>query len=504
MQNSVLTAILVILFSIKKFMKKQHLILALLIHIIAAWFSVGRFHPDEQFQIIEFLGYKTGVNSAKELPWEFQSEMRGTTQVAFAYSVTQLFSFISNPFNLVFLFRLISSLFALYVLHRLIKYFRRELSERNQHLLSLLGAIYCFIPFFHARFSSENLSISLLSLGLVLYLEKKNIRNYIFIGLLLGLAYTVRMQSLFILFGFGLWVIFIKKENLKGILLLLTGFSISVFIGLLSDRWFYGHWVNTTWNYVYENIVLHRSEEFGTQSVWYYFEKTFLDAIPPMSIVIILSFLFFFVFKAKHVLTWMFIPFILIHFFTAHKELRFLFPLINFIPIIVLLTWQEIEINKRFEKLKIHLIHFRFYLIKPFFWIGNTALLIVLCFKPADNYTPTVSFVYNNYSSYKTQVLFTNNNPYNNDNCLNFYRPKDLSVQQISIDTLKNIDLSKHSNTLIISTKEEIHRLKKRGFKVKKVYSTIPEFIHSFNFNNWINRAANTEIYELSTKREIR
>ncbi|MFN5982710.1 MAG: hypothetical protein ACK476_17570 [Fluviicola sp.] len=485
-------------------MKKQHLILALLIHIIAAWFSVGRFHPDEQFQIIEFLGYKTGVNSAQDLPWEFHSEMRSTTQVAFAYGITELFSFITNPFTQVFLLRLISSLLALYALHRLIKYFKNELSERNYTLLSLLGAIYCFIPYFHARFSSENLSISLLILGLVLYLESKKIRNYILVGVLLGLAYTVRMQSLFILFGFGLWVLFVKKEQLKGILLLLSGFSLSVLIGLLSDRWFYGHWVNTTWNYVYENIILHKSESFGTQPFWYYFEKTFLDAIPPMSIVIIVSILFFFLFKVKHILTWMFIPFLLVHFFTAHKELRFLFPLINFIPLFVVLSWQEIENNSRFEKLKNHLIRFKFYLIKPFFWIGNSILLIVLCFKPADNYTPTISFIHNNYTSYKTQVFYTDNNPYDKNNCLNFFKPRDLSVQQISIDTLTYIDLNKYSHSLVVASKDEIRKIKMRGFEVKKVYSTIPDFLYSINFNDWISRTTKTEIYELSINPYIR
>ncbi len=480
-------------------MKKQHLILALLIHIIAAWFSVGRFHPDEQFQIIEFLGYKTGVNSAQDLPWEFHSEMRSTTQVAFAYGITELFSFITNPFTQVFLLRLISSLLALYALHRLIKYFKNELSERNYTLLSLLGAIYCFIPYFHARFSSENLSISLLILGLVLYLESKKIRNYILVGVLLGLAYTVRMQSLFILFGFGLCVLFVKKEQLKGILLLLSGFSLSVLIGLLSDRWFYGHW-----NYVYENIILHKSESFGTQPFWYYFEKTFLDAIPPMSIVIIVSILFFFLFKVKHILTWMFIPFLLVHFFTAHKELRFLFPLINFIPLFVVLSWQEIENNSRFEKLKNHLIRFKFYLIKPLFWIGNSILLIVLCFKPADNYTPTISFIYNNYTSYKTQVFYTDNNPYDKNNCLNFFKPRDLSVHQISIDTLTHIDLNKYSHSLVVASKDEIRKIKMRGFEVKKVYSTIPDFLYSVNFNDWISRTTKTEIYELSINPYIR
>jgi phosphatidylinositol glycan class B len=200
----------------------------------------------------------------------------------------------------------------------------------------------------------------------------------------------------------------------------------------------------------------------------------------------------------------MFIPFLLVHFFTAHKELRFLFPLINFIPLFVVLSWQEIEHSNRFEKLKTHLIRLRFYLIKPFFWIGNSILLIVLCFKPADNYTPTISFIYYNYSSNKTQVLFTDNNPYDKNNCLNFYKSSDLSVQQISIDTLTYTDLDKYSHSLVVASKDEISKIKMRGFEVKKVYSTIPDFMYTFNFNNWINRTAKTEIYELTINPYIR
>ena len=136
--------------------------------------------------------------------------------------------------------------------------------------------------------------------------------------------------------------------------------------------------------------------------------------------------------------------------------------------------------------------------------MGSSILLIVLCFKPADNYTPTISFIHNNYTSYKTQVFYTDNNPYDKNNCLNFFKPRDLSVHQISIDTLTYIDLNKYSHSLVVASKDEIRKIKMRGFEVKKVYSTIPDFLYSINFNDWISRTTKTEIYELSINPYIR
>lgn len=47
---------------------------------ITALFSVGAYHADEHYQILEFAGLKLGLTSAENLPWEFHYQMRQTLQ----------------------------------------------------------------------------------------------------------------------------------------------------------------------------------------------------------------------------------------------------------------------------------------------------------------------------------------------------------------------------------------------------------------------------------------
>jgi phosphatidylinositol glycan class B len=48
---------------------------AFILHLLAAIFSVGFYHTDEHFQILEFLNYKLGRSTGAELAVEFGQRM---------------------------------------------------------------------------------------------------------------------------------------------------------------------------------------------------------------------------------------------------------------------------------------------------------------------------------------------------------------------------------------------------------------------------------------------
>ena len=49
---------------------------ALVVYIVAAWFSTGFYHGDEHYQLIEFAAYKMGTVSPEGLAWEFTARVR--------------------------------------------------------------------------------------------------------------------------------------------------------------------------------------------------------------------------------------------------------------------------------------------------------------------------------------------------------------------------------------------------------------------------------------------
>lgn len=477
-------------------MKTKFVLIAVLFHLLAAWFSTGRYHADEQFQVIEFIGYKTGVNTASEMPWEFHEQMRPATQVWFGYVFLKIIPFVSSPFIQVFFLRLFSSLLGLFALYKLLTAFKFQLSEKQFQLLVALSSLYCFIPYFHARFSSENISSSLFILGLAAVFSPRKRFSFFLAGIFFGLAYAVRLQSLFLLAGLGLWLLFIYKSTIKDLFLLVAGCCISFVFGLLCDRWFYGEWVNTSWNYIYQNIVLHRSAEYGTDPWWFYFEHVFFDLIPPFSIIIVFSFFILFVYLPRHVLSWMFIPFLLIHFITPHKELRFFFPLINFIPLVVVLAFKEMEENSRLEWLRKFLHQVKGFFIRPLFLVVNTLLLLYLCCKPADENIPVLKFLYDNYGGQETGMYYASYNPYNELISLNFYKSK--TIMRVETD-FKSVSFGNNKKKTLVVTEGFSQQavLLSRGYRLKTVYSSVPDLLFYFNVNNWIGRVGVIRIHEV-------
>src|SRR5205814_863893 len=79
---------------------------------------------------------------------------------------------------------------------------------------------------------------------------------------------------------------------------------------------------------------------------YFYLTESILQLIPPFSLVIVCVLVLYWIKFRKHVVTWITFPFVALHFFIAHKELRFLFPVLNFVPFIVLYFFQSFEEKK--------------------------------------------------------------------------------------------------------------------------------------------------------------
>jgi GPI mannosyltransferase 3 len=487
---------------------KKTLLAAFILHVFAAWFSIGRFHADEQYQILEFAAYKTGKNPAEVLPWEFHDKIRPAIQVGFTtiimYSCTAIG--VTNPFTQVFFLRLLASLFALYSIYVLLRHFDK-LDKKLYNLLLFLSLFWCFIPWFHARFSSENICASLFVIGLFLFiprysisktetLNQKMLQQFV-AALLMGLAGVVRFQANFFIVGLFIWLLLFQRAHIKTLLVFCLGVLIANGIGLLADKWFYGTWEITGWNYFYQNIVLHKAENFGREPIWYFFEHTITDAMPPFSILIIASFLFLYYKMPKSYLTWATGVFFIAHLASPHKEERFLFPLIPFIPIFMVLAYKHILESKSHVRLQ-HFFASKFSrIMKTVFICVNFILLAYFTFKPADEYTSTLKYLYHRHNGSPTVMICDNHgiNPYTNEVSLNLYRSSSIVVSEdpTKLDSLKSIYPS--SAFIYVSENRKLTHLQNKP--LQREYSSLPDWILSFNFNNWVDRVNMVNIYTI-------
>jgi phosphatidylinositol glycan class B len=318
--------------------------LAALLHIVAAWFNVGNFHPDGHFQILEFANYKLGNIESAVLPWEFHWKIRPAIQPAIAFTVHKLvqFSGIGDQFTVTFILRLMSAGLGLSAALLLGFYALRWTgSPTLRAWLIPACCLFWVLPFLHSSFTSENWSGSLLCLGTVLLLSSCNDDDgrstwQAFLGgLLLGFSIYFRFPAALALAGLGLWAVFVGCPPKRYVIALSAGFMFAVLINLCLDFWLYGEWVLTPLRYFDSNIIQGRAAEFGVDPWWYYLPKLFAVLVPPWSLVFVPAIVLAMVRHPRNPLVWMFIGFFFFHSVIGHKETRFLIPIINFLPVLV-------------------------------------------------------------------------------------------------------------------------------------------------------------------------
>ena len=163
------------------------------------------------------------------------------------------------------------------------------------------------------------------------------------------------------------------------IIAVFCGFILS-FIGcLFIDKWFYGNWVLAAYNYFHQNLVEGKASGFGTDPWYQYAKKLLWGQLLLLGPASLLGYLLFIIRYPKHPLVWVSFPFLLVHSLVAHKEFRFLLPLIFIMPICVYSSMDFLSESKTLIKigkvLKVPLLILNFLLMQ-----------IAIFLPPSDNF----------------------------------------------------------------------------------------------------------------------
>jgi phosphatidylinositol glycan class B len=459
---------------------------------LAAFFSKGYHHFDEHFQIIEMANYKLGKVPFDEMPWELGHKMRPALQPMLAYYSIKAFNSLGlqSPFAIATFLRLLSAAFAVFVYFLFYRHFKKEFKE--DRFLSkgflILSFLLWYLIYNGVRFSSENWSALFFALAYYLYFKAnfKKWGRFLLIGLCFGLAFSIRYQTAIMTMGFMAWMLLLNKERISALFTQLLGVIAGIAIGILADTWFYEEWTFSSWNYLDQNILQNKVNNFVIRSWTFYFSRFFSQGIPPVSIISMLSVLAFFFFKPRHAVTWIFIPFLLVHFVIGHKELRFLFSLLPFLPYLII---KVLAIAK--EKWS--------FMEKPWmkvflkFSLGvNLLFVLVACFRPADPYMSFYEFAYKEMEGKPSALYYIKNNPYHRITSLYFYRPENLEIQEWSPSLLERH--SDRERYLVLRGKAT---LPEELASLKPIYSTFPSWMQRFNFNKWQEKSGSIKLYHL-------
>jgi phosphatidylinositol glycan class B len=315
---------------------------SLIVQVIICLTAVGVYHPDQYFQIIEFSSYQLHRPSAAGHVWEFTAHLRPTMQVylfSAYYSVCTTLG-IRDPYLQLTVLRVVFGL-ALFVLYNgiCLYYFRHE--RRVLYCVLLILNFSWILPYTRTLYSSEMLSSFLFFGALFLYevTDRSGGRGRwiaLLTGFVFSLAFYARFQTGFAMAGFLLWMLLSRGER-RLCWPLALGFVAGVGLNTILDAGFYHQMVFTPYLYFKVNIIEGKAASMGTASFLLYVGVlAALVFAPPLSLVLLYTgFRTALLKKMGQPLVLSIVFFILGHCFIAHKEERFLFPVLNVLPVVV-------------------------------------------------------------------------------------------------------------------------------------------------------------------------
>ena len=410
------------------------------IYILSVIYSEGFGFDDEHYQILEFAKYKLGEQEASKLAWEFPAKMRPAIQPFIAYGVIKFarFCLLSDETAILFL-RLLSGILGLFCYLLLLNQNFPKIKNKRFAYLSLIFCLTIwFLPYCQVRFSSENWSGIFFWLAFYLFFQDKQPSfKLIIAGIFLGLSFQFRYQMGFCIIGLFLWLWIVHDRFKITKLIILPFLSMSMIIVLITyyiDSWLYGEFIIPAYNYFYQNLILGASAKLtnSNNDTWvFYFLKGAESFILPFGIVFLVAIVSFFYLKPKHPFTWVILPFCIVHLIVSNKQLRFMYPLIYVLPVMIIFTFQILS-EDHTNKFK-RIVHHKWLRVSlTIYFVINTIIMFNRAIYPAMPDVINMNFLNNDLKQrFKNQtahlISVYPNGLYRDKNLFkNIYKPKNL------------------------------------------------------------------------------
>jgi phosphatidylinositol glycan class B len=334
----------------------------LVLYLLAAWRSKGIWQFDEYFQLLEPMSYRLGRIDHTELPWEFQSRIRPWLQPLLYWCVVAPARALgaTKPATWWAICRWVSALFGWVSVVTWARSYASWFPSRASYRMALACLVLCFfMPMLHARTSSENLSgaTMMLALGLLVgstslsptgtptsrRTEVPSVLRCMGVGVLLGCAFEFRYQVGIMVAGALLWCLWYRRIPIRQLALVVAALLACIAACWGLDAWGYHNWrVFPAVGYVRFNLVQDGAASFGTSPWFAYFEMVVEFATPPIGVFLLVCFGILWVTQPSNLLTWVTLPFFIVHCAIGHKEVRFLFPALYFAPTVAALSVRSI------------------------------------------------------------------------------------------------------------------------------------------------------------------
>lgn len=471
---------------------------ALLFHFIAAIFSIGYYYADEQYQVIEFAGYKMGTHQANELAWEFKYQLRSGFLPLVCYFFLSVFKLlgITNPFYEAIALRLFSAVLSLTAMVFLVNTFTQSFKNiHGQKTFIFSTFLLWFLPFLDVRFASETFAAALFIISFcMLHQSQFTTKKKLLIVVLIAAIILIRYQMLLPFLITALWYLIYNKDR-KILMLILSGIVLSFLAGLFIDFYFYETWTLPLYNYA-SMVLTGSGPDFGSEPWYFYFKVLGIKTFLPIGLILIISFIYYWIKNPKSLIAWLTLSYFLVHCFMPHKELRFLFPMQFFCPVVIgfLVEHRELAWKQKWAFQTFRTVLVLLALI-------NLAMALVVVFLPASPGIAITNYLNKTIHNKSLLIHTPYSNPYSPFESIPIKFYGNEYIAQVKIDNAALL----HDSVLSIKSKQflcirnteyELNKvyLNQKGFSM--IYYAIHPKLIKWNAEIWFNNNDNFVLLE--------
>jgi len=374
---------------------QQLLIVGALARLFSVFFSKGFGWHDDHFLIIESSqSWVDGFDYNNWLPSENDPSRvpqgHSLFYIGIHYYIFKFFKLIGiyDPQLKMYFIRLLHALWSLLVIKYSYKIAEQYSSKKVAWYVGLFTALYWFMPFMSVRNLVEFVCVPPILIAIyLLHKEKINTKNVLMAGICLGIAFSVRFQTVFIAGGIGI-ALLLNKTLFKNIVLLVLSFlTVIVLTQGLVD---YVIWKKPFAEFLsYVQYNLDNAGVYGTDNWHMYFDLIFGLLIPPLSILLFAG--YFYSWKKTALIFWPVLLYLAFHTYFPNKQERFIMtilPLIIISGTIGMFTLYEVYRSK---------VNYRFLrFCKIFVIVINVLLLPVLSLSYSKRHrVESMTYLYN-------------------------------------------------------------------------------------------------------------
>lgn len=237
---------------------------------------------------------------------------------------------LNDPQAKMLLVRFLHALWSLLIIKYGYKITEQYANKKTAWYVGIFLTFYWFIPFTSVRNLVEFVSVPPFLIAIYM-LRKENLKpiHYLAAGFWLGVAFSIRFQTLFISAGIGL-ALLIYRTSFKNLLLVLLSFSGVVLLtqGLI-DYMIWKRPFAEFSSYVEYNV--NNAATYGTDNWHMYFDLILGLLIPPLSIVLFTG--YFVSWKKTPLIFWPVMIYLAFHTYFPNKQERFI---MTILPLIII------------------------------------------------------------------------------------------------------------------------------------------------------------------------